>query len=66
MKVKQAKRFLDTSLFQIEVLAADAELFEWNITYLKQFHMKYENNLKFMKTISRYNPEVCFLECFKF
>lgn len=33
---------------------------------MKTFHTKYENNLIFTKTISRYNPEVCLLECFKF
>lgn len=50
---------------QIRTLAFDVERFESNVTNLKQFHSKYENNLKLMKTISRYNPEVCFLECFE-
>lgn len=33
---------------------------------MKQFHTKYENNQQFIEKISRYNPEVCLLECFKF
>lgn len=66
VKIKTARKHLDQIVISIEVLAVDVERFESNITNMKTFHTKYENNLIFMKTISRYNPEVCFLECFKF
>ena len=64
--IKSAKLHFGLLVNQTEELAVDVEKYEHNLTNMKQFHTKYENNLKFMKTISRYNPEVCFLECYKF
>jgi hypothetical protein len=40
--------------------------YESNVTSVKQFHTKYLTNRQFMEKISRYNPEVCLLECFRF
>ena len=65
-KIKSSKEFLDEIVVRTDILAVDVERFESNITSMKQFHSKYDNSLKFMKTISRYNPEVCFLECYNY
>jgi hypothetical protein len=65
-KIKQNKHFLDEAIVRTDVLAVDVERFESNVTNMKQFHTKYENNLKFMSTISRFDPEICLLECYKF
>lgn len=65
-KIKSSKDKLNEIVILKDILSVDVERFEQDITNLKQFHTKYDNSLKFMKTISRYNPEVCFLECYNF
>lgn len=65
-QIKSARHHLSLLITQTEALAVDVEKYEQSVTIMKQFYSRYENNLKFMKTISRYNPEVCFLECYKF
>ena len=62
--VVKHKQYLESVIIDIDSLSQDVVRFEQNITSLKQFNTRYENNQTFMKTISRYNPEVCFLECF--
>lgn len=62
--VAKHKQYLESVIIDIDSLTQDVVRFEQNITSLKQFNTRYENNQTFMKTISRYNPEVCFLECF--
>ncbi len=65
-KIKTSKSYLDNIIVAMDILAVDVERFESNVTNMKQFHTKYENNLKFMSTISRFDPEICLLECYKF
>jgi hypothetical protein len=61
-KIQTAKQSLEQLLYYENTLTTDVERFEANITSLKQFHIKFMNNIKFMKTISRYDPMCCFLE----
>jgi hypothetical protein len=55
------KQLCDIFYASVQQFGADVFRFEQNITNLKQFHKKFDNQLTFNKTISRYNPEVCLL-----
>lgn len=65
-QTKSARNYLDEIIINTDIMAVDIERFETNVTSMKQFHTKYENHIKFMSTISRYDPEACILECLKF
>ena len=43
-QIKTSRRYLDQMIITMDVLAVDVQRFESNVTNMKQFHTKYENN----------------------
>jgi hypothetical protein len=64
--IESTKKFRDQATVTKDILSLDVEKYEANIFSVKNICSKYHNSIKFMKTISRYNPDVCLLECYSF